>query len=179
MNDPTPIFQTIKTGALAVGGTVGALLAYRGLRALYDDVTARYWDWQHRQATLDHVQTQNALGQSSTMSYDYDLGLPLSLTGPNGANTTVTVEYDAFGRLVKLIRPGDDSANPTLQASYHDFAPLFYVELSGKIDSETSTNIRRVFNGLGQLIQTQTLSSCSFRNESTSGFSYLLFKQIR
>ena len=42
------------------------------------------------------------------------------MTGPNGSATTVSVEYDWVGRLVKVIRQGNNSGSPTLQISYRD-----------------------------------------------------------
>jgi len=105
-----------------------------------------------------YVFTQtNALGHPVSFSYDYDLGLPISMTGPNGAQTAVVVRYDAFGRPLKLIRPGDDEQNPTLQFTYHDTEQPYWIEAKQRIQEAQYAVQRRFYNGLGQLIQTQSL----------------------
>jgi YD repeat-containing protein len=108
----------------------------------------------------------NALNQAVSTSYDYALGQPVSETDANGAVTTAS--YDALGRITALVRPGDDAANPTMRFSYHiDSAThLFWTEalvcrgsadlsLSPACDG-TYTKVRKYYNGLGQLLQTQT-----------------------
>ncbi len=47
--------------------------------------------------------TSNALSQITAWTYDYLLGVPLTETDPNGAETTA--EYDGFGRITHLHRP--------------------------------------------------------------------------
>jgi YD repeat-containing protein len=47
---------------------------------------------------------QNALGHTTSWVYNYRLGVPVQETDPNGITTFA--EYDGFGRLTKLIRPG-------------------------------------------------------------------------
>ena len=90
----------------------------------------------------------NALGQTVTMAYDYSLGVPLSAYGPNGAATMVTAEYDSFGRLVKLIRPGDDSASPTLQIAYG--TSPFSTTVTQKIQNGQFFSMTRQYDGLGR-----------------------------
>jgi hypothetical protein len=59
----------------------------------------------------------NPLGHEERANYDYRMG---TLTVMDDANyQAITAEYDQFGRMLKLIRPGDSSAAPTIQASYY------------------------------------------------------------
>ena len=63
-------------------------------------------------------QVVNANNQSITYDYNYSLGLPITekITGLN--DTTVSADYDGFGRLTQLVRPGDSSSSPTVQITY-------------------------------------------------------------
>ncbi|MCL4371209.1 MAG: hypothetical protein M1380_09925, partial [Chloroflexi bacterium] len=59
----------------------------------------------------------NALSQTTNSSFDAKTGRPLSVTDPNAAATSY--EYDTLNRLTKVIKPGDDSTNPTRQYTYN------------------------------------------------------------
>jgi YD repeat-containing protein len=86
-------------------------------------------------------------GLTTTLTYNYTLSVPTSETGPNGAATTA--EYDVFGRLTKLIRPGDISASPTLSIAYTNSNP-FTVTLTQKINDTQNFTIARRYDGLGR-----------------------------
>ena len=51
----------------------------------------------------------NALGQVSSITYDYDRGLPLTVSDPNGLSTRF--DYDEFGRRVSEARPDGTSTS--------------------------------------------------------------------
>ena len=51
----------------------------------------------------------NALGQVSSITYDYDRGLPLAVSDPNGLTTRYV--YDEFGRRVSEARPDGTSTS--------------------------------------------------------------------
>jgi len=98
----------------------------------------------------------NALNQAMNWVYDYRLGLPLSETDANNAVTTA--QYDAFGRITKIIRPGDgDTADnpPTLEVSYVDGPAPLLVQVRQKIGSGLFYELRKYYDGLGRMIQTQ------------------------
>lgn len=111
----------------------------------YEAIYHTYVDWE-----------TNAVGHTTNYTYDYDVGLPITMMGPNGDATTVTVEYDDFGRLLKVVHPGDGESNPTMQFSYNDYAYPFRIELWQRIEGSQVAVFERYYNGLGQLIQTQT-----------------------
>jgi len=100
---------------------------------------------------------RNALGQTINWSYDKARGLPLQQTGLNGEMTTAA--YDAFGRLLKLARPGDSAESPTVQMVYGDFAVPFSVQTSQKIDETHASASRIYYDGFGQPIQQQQLDA--------------------
>ncbi len=50
-------------------------------------------------------------------------GVPVSETDPN--SVTTWAEYDNFGRLAKVIKPGDSSGSPTVALNYYDTATPF------------------------------------------------------
>jgi YD repeat-containing protein len=94
-------------------------------------------------------------GLSTTWDYDYDnnaqndyiLGLPTKETDPNGNPTSA--QYDSFGRITRLIRPGDDSANPTIAITYHDANP-FHTEIRQRIDTTRYVTLHRYYDGMGR-----------------------------
>jgi RHS repeat-associated protein len=103
------------------------------------------------------VSTTNALNQTVQMDYDYARGVPTceselltSISSPC-SNTPghTSAEYDTFGRLAKLIRPGDDANSPTLEISYQDSFP-FTTSIEQKINSETSYKVTRQYDGMGR-----------------------------
>ena len=102
------------------------------------------------------ISQTNPLNQVISSGYDYTLGLPTSETDANGAE--VRAEYDALGRITAVIRPGDESDNPTLRFSYHIDSQnhLFWTEAQQRISVDIYTKVRKYYNGLGQLLQTQT-----------------------
>ncbi|WP_297640229.1 hypothetical protein [Caldilinea sp.] len=103
---------------------------------------------------------QNALGHTTSWVYNYRLGVPVQESDPNGLVTYA--EYDGFGRLTKLIRPGESSAAPGVSVSYYDtgvnnLGP-FLVEIEER-HSGGAYNVRKFYNGLGQLLQVQTANA--------------------
>ncbi len=70
--------------------------------------------------------------------YDAVFGKPISYSDPNGAITSY--EYDALGRLSKIIKPGDSSQLPTVGYEYDLKAPVSTIttharEVSGAADT--------------------------------------------
>ncbi len=102
------------------------------------------------------VTISNALLQTTTLTYDYTLGVPLTETDPNGNTTSAT--YDVFGRMIKLIRPGDDASNPTIRIDYQDSFP-FTSTITQKIDDTKFYTVQRVYDGIGR--QTKIISGPS------------------
>ena len=98
----------------------------------------------------------NALTQSVGLQYDYALGAVLTETV--GGVSTWGV-YDVFGRLVKVIRPGDSSGSPTLAFGYADTGTPFSTQATQKIDGATSFTIKKYYDGLGRLVQTRQVGA--------------------
>jgi RHS repeat-associated protein len=101
--------------------------------------------------------TTNALNQTTSTAYNYTLGVPISMTDPN--NATTSAEYDVFGRMVKVIAPGDTTTSPTLGITYYDTRTPFQVDLKQKVNDSASIRISRFYSGLGNLIQSQTVGA--------------------
>ena len=104
-------------------------------------------------------------------AYDPIQGLPKKEIDPNGiSNQTgyvTSATYDGFGRLLTIRRPGDEDTNykPTIGIAYFDSYPgssnaPFMINIEAKINNgptyDAYENIRKFYNGLGQLIQQQT-----------------------
>jgi RHS repeat-associated protein len=96
------------------------------------------------------VSTTDALNHTTSVTYNYSLGLPVSETDPNNATTSVT--YDSFGRFTGLTKPGD--ATPTLTVSYQ--TSPFVVTLNQVIDATHTFTVTRYYDGLGRQYQTNT-----------------------
>ncbi len=102
---------------------------------------------------------KNALDHTTTYSYggtsdnSYWLGLPQTETDPNGASAVAM--YDAFGRMVWLRI--DPDTETTYEAVYHTGSSTmpYWIEVSRLVADQTRIATRNVYNGLGQLIQTQ------------------------
>jgi RHS repeat-associated protein len=100
--------------------------------------------------------------QPVVLGYDYAKGVLTSVTDPNGVTTTAT--YDAFGRLATVRRPGDGTGTPSVSLSYTiPSAPFtnnpFYTDATQKVDDAHTFTVRKYYNGLGQLIQTQIVGA--------------------
>jgi YD repeat-containing protein len=80
------------------------------------------------------------------------------VTDLNGITTSA--EYDTFGRMIKLIKPNDSSALPTVLATYYDTERPFRYrvdqrEVAGQSGVRTSAQF---YDGLGRTIQTKAES---------------------
>jgi hypothetical protein len=75
-------------------------------------------------------------------------------------------QYDVFGRMVALIKPGDSTSYPTLQASYKDTEQPFRYRLDRReVAGSANTRIEQQFyDGLGRKIQTKAESSLNAQN---------------
>lgn len=103
-------------------------------------------------------QSHNSLLHLTSWQYDYTLGLLKQETDSNGAITEA--DYDTFGRLTKLIRPGDTLENPTLWFTPNDANRPFVIAAGQKAsDANAYQQSWKYYNGLGQLIQEQTNGS--------------------
>jgi RHS repeat-associated protein len=100
------------------------------------------------------ILSSNPLTQTTSWTYNYILGLPISETDPNDAVTTAA--YDNLGRLIKVVRPADSDTTPTILISYDDDGYPFWTEAQQRVEGNTYYKVRKFYNGLGQLIQSQT-----------------------
>jgi RHS repeat-associated protein len=119
--------------------------------ACSDDGLGLYLAWEKK-----------PFGQYSSYQYDRSYGgLPTQMNDPNGAVTSVT--YDEFGRIAAVRKPGDNAAaTPTYQFSYNDSslsAGHFWTEAVQRIDDSHSLTVRKYYDGLGALIQTQQVGA--------------------
>ncbi len=89
-------------------------------------------------------------------TYDYDKAVPLTITDPNDQDTSAT--YDAFGRILTVVRPGDTSGSPTVSISYTDSYP-FKTVATQKITSSVNMSVEKYYDGLGRLLQSQVANA--------------------
>jgi RHS repeat-associated protein len=110
--------------------------------------------------------TRDAISGHPAVSYTYNprTGNLLSETDLNGQLTRAV--YDDYGRLVKVIRPGDSESSPTFSAEYLYQTPTwssgpygFSTRVTQRIDAGVSAVLQKYYNGLGQLLQTRTIGA--------------------
>lgn len=147
--------------------TSDAALAASGV-----SVSKKFYDASNTYVTRETVYTlynpvdANAQGLTTTTSYDYNLGVPITVIDPNGSKWAQT--YDGLGRTVAVCAPGDwdgltcapGSGSSTLSIAYYDYsAPNnpFHVQLTQKQDAQRSIGLVRYYSGTGQLLQEQSL----------------------
>lgn len=107
------------------------------------------------------IAVSNALNQTTRTDYDLALGVPLAVTDPNSAVTNY--RYDTFGRLLKIIKPGDSEAIPAVEYQYTDVYSTTHLhglrvtqklrEVSG--DANAAHTIYTFYDGTGRLVQTR------------------------
>ncbi len=141
-------YATSEFGAAGGGG------AARTTTATYDPLF-------HAFATVSTPPDPNGVGLTETAAYDTRMGTLTGVTDANGATTSA--EYDVFGRVLKVIKPGDTSAVPTSQLLYYDNefaasgAPTRYqvaqLEQAGNNGAVRPTSY--FYDGLGRQIQTK------------------------
>ncbi len=162
VTSPTPLATS--DAALAGGGVSVTQKFYDP-----DPVTgAAYHTYVTRETvyTLYNANDALAQGQTTSTSYDYNLGLPITVTDANGNKWGQT--YDGLGRTIAICAPGDwdgstcapGSGTSTLSVIYFDYTSAtnpFHVQLTQKQDSQRNISIVRYYSGIGLLLQEQTI----------------------
>lgn len=88
-------------------------------------------------------------------NYDYRMGLMTSVTDPNGQTTSAY--YDTFGRMTKLVKPGDSESSPSALMQYYDNERPFKYLYQPK-DHTGGRPILKFYDGMGQEIQAKSES---------------------
>ena len=68
---------------------------------------------------IDHPAVTSGV-LTETATYDKHMATMLTVTDPNGPASTQSAQYDDFGRLTALIKPGDNTSYPTAKFYYFD-----------------------------------------------------------
>ena len=102
------------------------------------------------------TQIQNVLGHTRSLTYDPRLGQVTSSTDQNGITTTT--EYDALGRVTKVIGPTDTAALPTISYGYDLSTNPAKTTVSTRIQSSQPAvlTVYTFTDGLGRTIQTRS-----------------------
>ncbi len=106
---------------------------------------------------------------TSSYAWNKILGQVSSATDPNGAVTSYS--YDQWGRQTQLVRPGDDTINPTLRFTYTNFAGAsapYWVKQEQKESGTSYLESRTFYDGLGRVVQTQAEAASSSQSIVTS-----------
>ncbi len=102
------------------------------------------------------VATRNALNQETQLLYDPIAEYPTSMRDPNGS--VVITRFDALGRTVAQICPGDTKEFPSVTLEYLDTTlPLGVISRSRVIAGEAETITQAsYYDGEGRLLQQRT-----------------------
>jgi RHS repeat-associated protein/uncharacterized repeat protein (TIGR01451 family) len=98
----------------------------------------------------------NHLGHTTRTHYNYGLGLPLTVTDPNGNVTTNT--HDGLGRVLTVKYPGSSQANITYTYPSPPVSAPFAVKMEILDEAPIPDEYRvswQISDGLGRTIQTQ------------------------
>ncbi len=147
------------TQAISYAGYAATQFAAPGGGSAARTTTTVYDPTFHAFPTSVTPPDPNGVGLTETATYDYRMGLITGVTDPNAATTNV--EYDNFGRLLKLIKPGDSSTYPSSQIDYFDTQlPVRY--RVGQRETTSPGDVRWTtffYDGLGRQIQQQRETS--------------------
>ena len=130
---------------------------------IYGNIT-KLTDANGHSRGIDYDPTFHALpvketinGLNLVMQADYDLGLGVltRFTDPNRQNTAF--QYDTFGRLSAIVKPGDSAEYPTQQFSYQLASPVSQLQTSSREESGKPGTFDTLsyFDGLGRKLQTR------------------------
>ncbi len=139
---------------IAITDTLG-----RVTTTAYD--TSGNWPKLYAYPISETLPAVNGLNLTTVYTWDKVLGQVTSVTDPNAVVTSYV--YDEFGRQIKLIKPGDDTTNPTVKLSYNNYAGVtapYWVkqEQRDNLSSAppaTYLESRTYYDGLGRTVQTQ------------------------
>jgi RHS repeat-associated protein/uncharacterized repeat protein (TIGR01451 family) len=101
------------------------------------------------------LSSTNPLSQTTSFSYNYGLGQPVSVTDANNSTTTTT--YDGLGRMLTVTYPG--SGQPNLQYTYPSLPVSTPFALKMEAWDQPDGVYRaawQVLDGLGRVLQTQS-----------------------
>ncbi|GAB4240677.1 MAG: hypothetical protein Kow00109_15880 [Acidobacteriota bacterium] len=95
----------------------------------------------------------NALGHATALLYDFETGLLLAVTDPNGATTTYS--YDAYNRRVGESRPDGGWTQWRYYDSWNAGAYRTVEEVETAVDAGTTVVERRYFDAVGRLLRSE------------------------
>ncbi len=112
------------------------------------------------------TQALNAKNQAVNYHYDTSLasgGYGQWLLASSDANGQMTsYGYDVLGRLTSVVKPGDTANAPTVSYAYTNTCtvgitvPCLRLDTTTRVSGASTTTTRQWFDGMGQLVQTQT-----------------------
>ncbi|HEY1349190.1 MAG TPA: RHS repeat-associated core domain-containing protein [Ktedonobacteraceae bacterium] len=111
------------------------------------------------------ISAVNAKNQTTTSSYDSSAagGFGQWLTGRSDANgQSTTYQYDALGRLVGIVNPGDSAGSPTVTYTYTNTCTAGSISPCLELDTATTflsggpaSVQKQWYDGWGNLVETQ------------------------
>lgn len=108
---------------------------------------------------------ENPLDQTTSLTYGHPVRPDLVTRITDINNKATNYEYDNFGRLKRVIRPGNSSSSPTVEYNYFDDPgmPAEFLEpllITARYYDNNSNDLvagsRTFYDGLGRVVQTQT-----------------------
>lgn len=142
--------QTKRQQFDAYGNVIGLMDANGNLTAVdYDPLLYTF-------PTVERLHLGNGRSLTYAASYHYGFGKMMTATDYNGH--PYTFAYDPFGRIVKIVRPGDTLQRPTQTFRYEIGSPRSAIWTEQRERSGTDETLISVtyFDGLGRKLQTRS-----------------------
>ncbi|MCX6047961.1 MAG: FG-GAP-like repeat-containing protein [Chloroflexi bacterium] len=145
-------------------------------------ITVEYDALMHTFPVVERMHLDDGKALVFAASYHYGFGKVSAATDYNGH--AITYAYDTFGRLSKIVQPGDSLAQPTQQFRYEIGSPRSAIISEQREQSGTDQVYTTVtyFDGLGRKLQTRSEAEAGqvvvtgasiFNARQTVGVEYL------
>lgn len=132
----------------------------------------RITDPRNKNTTLtfdsDHGQTRvvtNHVGWTTKQDFDEWLRPTVSEDIRKLSTTTI---YDEYGRVIRIIAPGDSTSTPTAKLTYGHTARPAWVQLETRLDGNTYTKSADFYDGFGRNILSRTRAPEANKNWATA-----------
>ncbi len=121
-------------------------------------------NWSYETTYHTYPQTRTLPVSVLSENYTYDIGTTnlLGLTDAN--NQTTNYYYDGLKRLTGVVKPGDSVASASVNYTYSNWGTVNqqHIKTTTKVSNDESLWQKEYFDGLGRVVQIQSVGEPSF-----------------